>query len=149
MSDHVYRIGIVGTGGIARAHGTACQQVDIAEIAAICDVSQEAVNRYGDQFEVTNRYTDLDEMLNVENLDIAIICTWGASHAEIGIQIANSQQVKAILCEKPFTDNAAQAGRWSRLPRQTACYSQRRSNSVITRCTSKRKRLWIRVVLAT
>lgn len=109
MSDHVYRIGIVGTGGIARAHGTACQQVDCAQIAAIYDVSQEAVNRYGDQFEVANRYTDLDEMLNEENLDIAIICTWGAFHAEVGIQIANSQRVRAILCEKPFTDNAAQA----------------------------------------
>jgi predicted dehydrogenase len=67
------------------------------------------LNRYGDEFGVANRYLDLDEMLTAENLDIAIICTWGACHAEVGVQLANSRKVKAILCEKPFTSTAAEA----------------------------------------
>ena len=104
-----YRIGIVGTGGIARAHGRACQELECAELCSICDVSAEALNRYGDEFGVASRYLDLDEMLAAENLDIAIICTWGACHAEVGIQLANSRKVKAILCEKPFTSTAAEA----------------------------------------
>jgi predicted dehydrogenase len=104
-----YRVGLVGTGGIARAHGNACKEAESAELWAICDVSEEAVNRYGDQFDVTRRYLDLDEMLTTEDLDIAIICTWGAYHAETGIQLANSRRVKAILCEKPFTSTAAEA----------------------------------------
>jgi len=104
-----YRIGIVGTGGIARAHGRACQELECAELRAICDISAEALNRYGDEFGVASRYLDLDEMLAAENLDIAIICTWGACHAEVGIQLANSRKVKAILCEKPFTSTATEA----------------------------------------
>ena len=98
-----FRVGIVGTGGIARAHGSACQEAMSAELCAICDVSEEALNRYGESFGVSYRYLDLDEMLEKENLDIVSICTWGAYHAENGIQIANSGKVKAVLCEKPFT----------------------------------------------
>ena len=30
-----YRVGLVGTGGIARAHGNACQQIAEADLAAI------------------------------------------------------------------------------------------------------------------
>ena len=80
MSNYskTYRVGLVGSGGIARAHGTACQALDGADLTAICDVSQDALDRYGEQFGVPNRYLNLDEMLEDANLDIAIICNWGA-----------------------------------------------------------------------
>ena len=81
-----YRVGLVGTGGIARAHGKACQQIAEAELVAICDVSAEQLARYGEEFGVAARYTELDAMLREAELDIAIICTWGAFHAETGIQ---------------------------------------------------------------
>ena len=69
MSNYskTYRVGLVGSGGIARAHGTACQALDGADLSAICDVSQEALDRYGEQFGVTNRYLDLDDMLEDAN----------------------------------------------------------------------------------
>ena len=108
-ADRHYRVGIVGTGAIARHHGRACDELECVELCAICDISEEALNRYGEQFGVSRRYLKLDEMLLNEELDIAIICTWGAQHAETGIQIAQSQRVKAILCEKPFTSTAAEA----------------------------------------
>ena len=104
-----YRVGIVGTGGIAHAHGRACKELECVELCAICDISEAALNRYGDELGVGSRYLDLDEMLAAENLDIAIICTWGAYHAEVGVQLANSRRVKAILCEKPFTSTATEA----------------------------------------
>ena len=51
-------------------------------------------------------------------LDIAIICTWGAFHAETGIQICDSGRVKAVLCEKPFTQNAAEAAAFAEASRK-------------------------------
>ena len=104
-----YRVGLVGTGGIARAHGRACQQIAAAELVAVCDVSVAQLARYGEEFGVAARYTDLDAMLRAAELDIAIICTWGASHAETGIRLCDSGRVQAVLCEKPFTQDAAQA----------------------------------------
>ena len=108
-STPVYRVGIVGTGGIAKAHGRACKELECAELAAICDISDEALHRYAEAFGVTHLYHDLDQMLTNEELDFVIIANWGAYHAETGIQIANSRRVKAILCEKPFTSTAAEA----------------------------------------
>ena len=114
MSDRsagpLYRVGIVGTGGIANAHARGpCDELERVELCAICDVSEEALNHYGENFGVSRRYLNLDEMLTNEELDITIIANWGAYHAETGIQIANSRRVKAILCEKPFTSTAAEA----------------------------------------
>ena len=113
MSDKsvapVYRVGIVGTGGIAKAHGRACDELECVELSAICDISEEALHRYAESFGVERLYRDLDQMLTSEELDIAIIANWGAFHAETGIQVAKSRRVKAILCEKPFTSNAEEA----------------------------------------
>ena len=103
-----YRIGIVGAGGISRAHGRAIEQSDRADIVAVCDVSREAADKYRGEFDVLKSYTDLDEMLNKENLDIAIICTWGKFHANLSNQIAKSQKVRAILCEKPITQTGVE-----------------------------------------
>ena len=47
-----YRVGLVGTGGIARAHGNACQQIAEADLAAIYDVSEEQLVRFGEEYGV-------------------------------------------------------------------------------------------------
>ena len=104
-----YRVVIVGTGSIARAHARACLQNDQTDLVAVCDVSQKALDSFTQQFEVERSYTLLDEMLEKEQIDIAIICTWQVNHAELGTRIAESRRVKAILVEKPFTVNAAEA----------------------------------------
>ncbi|MEM7533299.1 MAG: Gfo/Idh/MocA family oxidoreductase [Chloroflexota bacterium] len=104
-----YRVALVGTGGIARAHATACSLTDQADLVAVCDVSPDALDRFTQQFDVPQTYTDLDAMLHHADIDIAIICTWGVFHTELGIQIAESKQVRAILCEKPFTQTATEA----------------------------------------
>jgi predicted dehydrogenase len=104
-----YRVGIVGTGWIAYYHGRACSELDCVELHGICDVSKKALNIFGYKFRVTKRYLDLDKMLDEENLDIMIICTWGAYHEEVATRISNSNKVKAILCEKPFAQTSKEA----------------------------------------
>ncbi len=104
-----YRVGLIGAGGIARAHAGACNALDAVELVSICDVSPEALTRFGAEFGVTGRYLDLDAMLAEANLDIAIISNWGVHHASTGLRLAQSRAIKAILCEKPFTSTAAEA----------------------------------------
>lgn len=108
-SANRFRVGLIGTGGISRAHTYACQNLDRVELCAVTDVSEGALNTYCDEFGVENRYLDLDEMLEKENLDIAIVCTWGILHREVSNRIARSKKVKAILCEKPFAQDALEA----------------------------------------
>ena len=101
-------VGIVGVGGIAHCHGRAAQEAPETDLAAICDVSEEALGRFGETFHVSRRYTDLECMLLEEDLDILVVCTWGNSHADITIRAARTGRVKAILCEKPISSTAAE-----------------------------------------
>ncbi len=105
---------IVGTGGIARFHARACREVEGVTLTSVCDVSPEALDRFGTQWDIApgRRYPSLDALLAAERPDIAVICTWGVTHAETGIRLARSGRVRAILCEKPFTSTAAEAERF-------------------------------------
>jgi predicted dehydrogenase len=102
---------IVGAGGIARLHARACRETDGVRLTALCDTSPEALDRAGDEWDVpaARRYASLDALLEGEAPDIAIVSTWGVTHAETGIRLARSGRVRAILCEKPFTSTAAEA----------------------------------------
>jgi len=94
---------IVGGGGIANAHAKAASSVDEVELEAICDVSEEAAKHFAREYIIPNSYGDLEMMLATEApFDLATICTWGNSHAELAIKLARSGKVKAILCEKPI-----------------------------------------------
>jgi predicted dehydrogenase len=103
-----FRVGIVGAGENARDHGRACSNVEQAELVAICDISAEALDRFGAEFNVSNRYTDLAQMIDQEDLDIVVISVWGVYHAELAIAVANSGKVRAVLVEKPISFTAAE-----------------------------------------
>lgn len=100
------RVGIVGTGENARDHARACRKVSQAELVAICDISEAALERFGIEFGVSRRYTALEEMLADHSLDLVIISTWGVHHARVSNAVARSGNVRAILCEKPISMNA-------------------------------------------
>ena len=102
-----YRVGIIGAGGIAHCHGRAAQEAPEAELAAICDVSGDALERFGDKFGVSRRYTDLDRMLHEEEIDILAVLYLGElprRHKHPG----REDGPKAVLCEKPISSTAAE-----------------------------------------
>jgi len=95
-----YRVGIIGTGGIARHHTGGYNACERTEIVAAADISEEQLSKYKDEFKVTNLYTDYMEMLKKENLDIVSVCTWHRTHRDIVVNAA--PYVKGIICEKPM-----------------------------------------------
>ena len=101
------KMAIIGCGGIAHCHARAAAQAGV-RLQAICEVSAEALERFGDQYGVEGRYLSLEEMLAREELDIAVISTWGVYHAQTSNLLAQSRRVRAILCEKPICSTAAE-----------------------------------------
>ena len=102
-------VGLIGAGGIARAHAKACTQVDEVELVAVSDVSVEHARRLGDEWGVDACYDSVASMLIDQSLDIAILCMWGVFHAPVGIELAQTGRVRATLCEKLFTQTADEA----------------------------------------
>ena len=103
-----YRIGIIGCGGMGRSHAQHWQQRDDTTVVAAMDISAEAVGRLATECEVPATYTDYDQMLASEALDIVSIPTWQGARAAPTIAAA-AAGVKAILGEKPIADNLGNA----------------------------------------
>ena len=71
----MYKTAMLGCGGRARGHADAYRFVKRGKLAAICDMNQERLNTFGDDFGISSRYTDLDEMLEKEKPDVLHIVT--------------------------------------------------------------------------
>lgn len=120
MATGKARTAIVGFGHQGKRIGADLLALwDIVEVTALCDVNpnaREAPARrqkwesfaypptvdFGER--EPNFYTDWQEMLTKENLDLLMVVTWTRDHAPIVIEAA-SRGVKAIWCEKPIADS--------------------------------------------
>jgi len=104
-----YRVGIIGTGGISRAHANGYKEANLPIVAA-ADISKEQLDKFAAEYGVQNVYTDYTEMLTKESLDLVSICTWPPLHCEMVVSSAEAN-AKGILCEKPMSVNLAEADR--------------------------------------
>jgi UDP-N-acetyl-2-amino-2-deoxyglucuronate dehydrogenase len=104
----VYRVGIIGCGGIAREHARGFRQHPACVLAAGADIQAEHAARLAAEFDIPSTYADYRELLAKERPDIVAICTWPGSHAEITVAAAEAG-VRAILCEKPMARSLAEA----------------------------------------
>lgn len=94
------RVAIIGTGVMGVAHARAICDSDIMELVAF--VGREPVKTKGiaKRFSV-GAYTDIEEMLRIECIDIVDVCTPTFLH-EDAVRAAVRYK-KHIMCEKPFT----------------------------------------------
>lgn len=101
------RIGLVGAGNIAKAHLTAYQGVENAEIVAICDIDAKVLAATAERFGIAKTYTSETEMIANEELDAVDVCVWNCNHACCSIEALNAGL--HVLCEKPMAANAEEA----------------------------------------
>lgn len=106
------RVGVIGCTGIGTTHASALIGLeDTAILAAGCDIAQDAVDafakKYGDH---VAQYTDHQEMLAAEALDIVTVATSDHRHADLVVDAANAG-VRGIFCEKPMATSIADADR--------------------------------------
>lgn len=90
---------IIGCGFISEKHADTINNITGAKLVAVCDKCPEAMKRYEDEFGAT-AYTDIEEMLLNEQIDIVNICTPSGSHTSIAKLAA--RYGKHIIVEKPM-----------------------------------------------
>ncbi len=104
----MYKSAILGCGGRARGHASAYRFVKGGKLAAICDMNEERLNDFGDRFDISSRYTDLDEMLEKEKPDLLHIVTapiLRGSNQRIRYSLmkqVSDRGVPAAIVEKPI-----------------------------------------------
>lgn len=109
------KVALVGVGGISGAHIPAWEERRDAELVALCDIRAEQMEKYKNK----HCYTNFDEMLKNEEIDILDICLPTYLHAEFAIKAMNMGI--NVICEKPVSLNAADVAR---------VYSTAKSNNV-------------------
>ena len=97
------KIGIIGTGSIAEWHTKEFQKNPNSIIVSACDVSEERLNFFCDKFDIKERYSDVDELLNKSDVDAITNTTPDAFHKNISIKAIKKN--KHIFCEKPLAEN--------------------------------------------
>ena len=104
----MYKCAFLGCGGRARAHAHAYEYIKRGEIVALCDMNEELLNSFGDDFGVEKRYTDIHEMLDKERPDLLHIVTAPVLRGTNELiryplmNIASEHEVPAAIVEKPI-----------------------------------------------
>lgn len=103
----VIRWGILGTGNIATSFANGLVTMPDAQLAAVGSRKQSSADAYGDRFNIPRRYASYEELAHDPEIDVVYIATPHTLHLEN--MLLCFEAGKPVLCEKPFTINAAQA----------------------------------------
>ena len=99
------RIAIVGCGRISKNHfGSIDRHGDELELVAVCDIDPVALADHSRKYNVP-AYSDLEEMLQREKLDLVVLCTPSGIHASQTVAVASCKV--HVMTEKPM------ATRWN------------------------------------
>lgn len=101
------RWGILSTGNIAHSFATGLQSVPDGELVAVGSRSQESADTFAAEFDIPNAYGSYQDLANAPDIDVVYIGTPHVFHAENTIMCLKAG--KHVICEKPFTINAAEA----------------------------------------
>lgn len=95
------RIGVVGAGAIAQmAHLPALARLKGAQLIALCDNDRAKARALADRFAIPDVFTDIEELLESDELDAVVIATPNHLH-EPHVLRALAAKVD-VLCERPL-----------------------------------------------
>ncbi len=114
-----YRVGLVGCGRMGAtiddetedpkpySHAAAVVACPRTELAAVCDPVEEKAQTAKERYGAGHVYTDYQEMIRQEDLDIVSVATRPSPHAST-VVFAAENGIKGIYCEKPLCNSMRQ-----------------------------------------
>lgn len=127
---------LVGCGRIAKRHAEllGLGQIAGARLAAVCDIDAARAKQFGERFDVP-WFTDMDEMMRAQPIDVVSVLTPSGLHAEHAVRLA--KHGRHILVEKPMALTLEDADRMIEACRDAGCQlfvvKQNRFNVPVTR----------------
>jgi predicted dehydrogenase len=102
------KIGIIGLGGIAQLeHLPNLNKINNAVVSAVAEINKNRLNTIADKFNVKERYTDYNELLEKSSVDAVIIATPTHTHKEVAVACLKAK--KDVLVEKPLARTYSEA----------------------------------------
>jgi predicted dehydrogenase len=102
------RMGLVGCGFIAQnAHLPALMKANGVSLDSVCERDPVVLQSVADRFNISRRFSRLDDFLNQSELDAVIIATHDPTH--LAIIKACAEAGKPVLVEKPLSMNVTES----------------------------------------
>lgn len=101
------KVGIIGSGLIARLAHAPGYKAAGAEIVATADVVESRAKKLAADFDIAYTYTDYRELLARTDIEAVSVCVPNHLHREI--TVAALRAGKHVLCEKPMAMNVEEA----------------------------------------
>jgi predicted dehydrogenase len=122
MASEPVRAVLIGTGGIARSHVAALRAAgERVNFTAAMDIDAARVRAFCADQAIPRAYTDVEELLRVEQPGLVHIATPPAVHAELAVR---SMEAGAwVLCEKPLCASLAEMDRIEEAERRTGNFT--------------------------
>ena len=103
----IYKIGIIGCGGIAQKMAATLEKMKGVERYAVASRNQEKAEAFANKWGFTKAYGSYEELASDPEVDLIYIATPHAMHYDNAHMCI--EKGKPVLCEKAFTANARQA----------------------------------------
>ena len=101
------RWGILGTGSIAKQFARGLADTPDAVLQSVGSRAQDSADAFGEAFSIPTRHASYEALANDPEVDAIYVSTPHPFHKDNSILCLRAG--KAVLCEKPFTINAAEA----------------------------------------
>ncbi|MBK5261510.1 MAG: Gfo/Idh/MocA family oxidoreductase [Peptostreptococcaceae bacterium] len=96
------RTGIIGCGKVAGMHAAAYTTIQRSAFTAVCDKDEKRAQEFASKYGV-KAYTDVNEMVSKEKLDLVTVCTPHPAHKIPTIDALNAGA--NVLIEKPLASS--------------------------------------------
>lgn len=101
------RLGILGTGNMARQIARACTHAGNIELLAVASRSAESAQQFASEFELPKHYGSYEALAADPGIDLVYVSTPHSCHRDNSLMCLDAG--KAVICEKPFAINAREA----------------------------------------
>jgi predicted dehydrogenase len=117
---HIACIGVGGKGDSDSSNAARCG----GTIYAICDVDENTLNKKGEQFPKAKKYSDYRKLLEQVGKDIDAVTVSTPDHNHGVAAIRAMKMGKHCFCQKPLTQNVAEARMMRELARENKLATQ-------------------------
>ncbi len=100
------KVGIIGLGGIARAHCDAIATLDNVEIVAVADLFEEKRRQYMEKYDIPRGYVSHTELLADSEVEAVAVVLGHQLHHRLTVDACDAG--KHVLVEKPMALSLAQ-----------------------------------------
>ena len=121
QANQKVNVGVIGVGGVGAGNARNLAQLG-ENLAAICDVDTEILEKQGQVHPGARKYTDFRQMMDKEKLDGVVVATPDHSHAYISITAM--KRGLHVYCQKPLTKTIAESRLMAEVAKQQKVITQ-------------------------